>query len=133
MYVRPHLDYCDIIYHIPAIKNYFDSSLNYQMNGLERTQYQASLAVSSAWNGTKRNKIHEELGWESLNQRRMFRCFVRFYKIMSDETPDYIKIPIPSLQHQVGYHSTNVIETISCRTDRYLRASFRIVSLPGMI
>ena len=34
MYVRPHLDYCDITYHIPAIKNDFDSSLtlNYQMN-----------------------------------------------------------------------------------------------------
>ena len=74
MYVRPHLDYCDIIYHIPAIKNDFDSTLtlNYQMNALERTQYQAALTVSGTWKGTNRNKIYEELGWETLDQRRMF-------------------------------------------------------------
>ena len=50
MHVRPHLDYCDIINHIPTISNDFDSSqtLNYQMNALERTQYQAALAVSGA-------------------------------------------------------------------------------------
>ena len=99
MYVRPHLDYCDIIYHIPVIKNDFDSSLtlNYQMNALERTQYQAALAVSGTWKGTNRNKIYEELGWETLDQRRMFRRLVQFYKIMRDKTPDYLKIPIQSL------------------------------------
>ena len=77
MYVRPHLDYCDTIYHIPTIKNDFESSLtlNYQMNTLERTQYQAALAVSGAQKGTNRNKIYEELGWETLDQRRMMRCY----------------------------------------------------------
>ena len=61
MYVRPHLDYCDITYHIPVISNLFDSSLtlNYQMNALERTQYQAALAVSGVWKGTNRDKIYE--------------------------------------------------------------------------
>ena len=41
MDVRPHSEYCDIIYHIPIIPSEFDSSqsLNYQMNGLVRTQY----------------------------------------------------------------------------------------------
>ena len=74
MHVRPHLDYCDIIYHIPVISNEFDSTLtlNHQMNALERTQYQAALAVSGAWKGTNRDKIYEELGWETLDQRRFF-------------------------------------------------------------
>ena len=81
MYVRPHLDYCDIIYHIPVISNHFDFSqtLNYHMSLLERTQYQAALAVSGAWKGTNRYKIYEELGWESLDQRRFFR---RLYSIL---------------------------------------------------
>ena len=50
MHVRPHLDYCDTIFHVPVISRDFDSSLtlNYQMNALERTQYQAALAVSGA-------------------------------------------------------------------------------------
>ena len=97
MYVRAHLDYCDTIYHIPEIKNDFDSSLtqNYQMNALERTQYQAALAVSGAWKGTNRNKIYEELCWVTFDQRRLFRRLVQFYKIMNDKTPDYLKIPIP--------------------------------------
>jgi hypothetical protein len=43
---------------------------------------------------------------------------------MKDKTPDYLKIPIQSLQRQVGYRSTNVIETIFCRTDRYLKSIF---------
>ena len=28
MYIRPHLDFCDIIYHEPSIVNPFDSSIN---------------------------------------------------------------------------------------------------------
>ena len=57
MHIRPHLDYCDIIYHIPGkITETADldsiRTLHYQMNVLERTQYQAALAVSGAWKGT---------------------------------------------------------------------------------
>ena len=38
------------------------------MNALERTQYKAALAVSGALKDTHRNKINEELGWETLVQ-----------------------------------------------------------------
>ena len=92
MHVRPHLDYCDIIYHIPVISNEFDSSLtlNYQMNAIERTQYQAALAVSGIWKGTNQDKIYEEIGWETLDQRRFFRRLTQFYKIMNNLTPEYL-------------------------------------------
>ena len=64
MYVRPHLDFCDVIFHKPCIVNAFDSStnLNYLMNTLERIQYHAALAITGAWKGTNLNKIYEELG-----------------------------------------------------------------------
>ena len=57
MHVRPHLDYCDMIYHIPIkTKEMSDGdsqrNLNYLMGTLESTQYQAALAVSGAWKGT---------------------------------------------------------------------------------
>ena len=125
MYVRPHLDYCDIIYHIPESTNDYDStiSLSYKMNLLERTQYQAALAVSGAWKGTNMNKIYEELGWESLNHRRMFRRLTQFYKIMNNLTPEYLKVPIRLMPTRHGSRSTNVIEPIFCRTDRH-RNSF---------
>ena len=41
MYVRPHLDFCDVIYHMPEIDSLFDSSsrLSYWMNRIESLQY----------------------------------------------------------------------------------------------
>ena len=127
MHVRPHLDYCDIIYHIPVISNDFDSSLtlNYQMNALERTQYQAALAVSGVWKGTNRDKIYEELGWETLDQRRFFRRLTQFYKIMNNLTPEYLRVPVPPLQgHLFGYRFNNVIRQKYCRTVRYENTFF---------
>ena len=102
MHIRPHLDYCDVIYHIPANTievSDSDSSitLTSQMSVLESVQYQAALAVSGAWKGTNRTKIYNELGWESLDERRMFRRLTQFYKIMSNLTPNYLRIPIPPL------------------------------------
>ena len=49
MHIRPHLDCCDFIYHIPVTtreQKDIDSTrtLNYQMMTLESTQYQAALA-----------------------------------------------------------------------------------------
>ena len=42
--VHPHVDYCDIIYHIPPITNPYGRvvTLNYLMERLEKIQYQAA-------------------------------------------------------------------------------------------
>ena len=100
MYARPHLDYCDIIYHSPVISHDFSSSitLNFRMNTLESTQYQAALAITGAWKGTNLDKIYEQLGWESLNERRVFRRLTMFFKIMNNLTPNYLKEPLPFQQ-----------------------------------
>ena len=63
MYVRPHLDYDDVIYHNQRAN---------LMNLLEQVQYKAALVVSGCWQGTNRVKIYSELGWESLSDRRWF-------------------------------------------------------------
>ena len=70
--VRPHLDYGDIIYHIPAKENDFsqDIILPNFMEKLEFVQYFAALAVTGTWRGTSREKLYAELGWESLSARR---------------------------------------------------------------
>ena len=66
LYVRPHLDYGDVICHIPPQKCDFsqDTSLNNHMEKLESVQYSAALAVTGAWKGTSREKLYEELGWD---------------------------------------------------------------------
>ena len=53
LYIRPHLDYGDIIYH-----NQRDDL----MKLLEQVQYKAALIVSGCWQGTSRAKLYDELG-----------------------------------------------------------------------
>ena len=98
---------------------------HFLMGTLESTQYQAALAVSGAWKGTSCEKIYEELGWESLDHRRMFRRLVQFYKIMSNLTPDYLKFPTLSLhRHLYGVRLGNVLKDIECETPRYRNSFF---------
>ena len=40
------------------------------METVERTQYQAALAITGACGDFNRSKLYEELGWESLSDRR---------------------------------------------------------------
>ena len=97
MDVRPHFDFCDVIYDIPKSRNHFDSSitLNYLIDSLEKIQYQAALAVTCTRNGSSLNKLYDELGWESLTDRRRARRLIQFYKIKNNYTPIYLKFPIP--------------------------------------
>ena len=61
-FIRPHLNYADIVYDQPN-NDFFE-------NKLERIQYNAALAISGAIRGTSRDKIYKELGLESLQSRR---------------------------------------------------------------
>lgn len=71
MYVRPHLDYGDVIYHLPPTANEFSRNINLPnlMEKLESVQYSAALAITKTWRGTSRVKLYAELGWESLDCR----------------------------------------------------------------
>ena len=122
MYIRPHFDFCDVIYHTPSITNPFSSeiNLNYLMNTLERIQYKAALAVTGTWKGTNLSKIYDELGWESLTNRRWSRRLVQFYKIQNDLTPSYLKDPIPSARSpRYSTHSGAVLNEMKCKTNMY--------------
>ena len=58
MYVRPHLDYGDVIYHIPHSQSIFDSSISLHplMEKVERVQYYAAKAITGYWRGSNRYK-----------------------------------------------------------------------------
>ena len=51
-------------------------------------KYHAGLAVTGAWNGTNWVKLCEELGWESLSDRRMSRGILQPHKIIDENTPN---------------------------------------------
>ena len=62
---------------------------------IERVQYNASLAITGAIEGTSQLKIYKELGLESLKFRRSFRRLCFFYKLRSTQTPKYLYNLIP--------------------------------------
>ena len=57
LYIRPHLDYGDIIYHR------FDPNMSLALTRkIEQMQYSPALAVTGAWRGTNRQRLYKELG-----------------------------------------------------------------------
>ena len=57
-FLRPLVDYGDIIYDQPQNKSFCDK--------LESAQYRAALAITGDIDGTSRDKLYQELGLESL-------------------------------------------------------------------
>ena len=49
---------------------------------IESVQYNAALANTGAIHGSSRDKLYQELGFESLHDRRWFRKLCFYYKIL---------------------------------------------------
>ena len=80
-FVRPYLDYGDVIY---------DEGYNEAFHKiLESIQYNAWLALSRTIRGSSREKLYQELGLESLQRRRWYRKLSLFYKIFKERKPVY--------------------------------------------
>ena len=106
LYVRPHLDYGDVIYH---------GQLTDMMKSLESVQYKAALIVTGCIKGTSMVKLYDEVGWESLNARRIYHRFLLYYQIRNNEKPAYLKKHIKALPER--------------RTLRYERSFFPFCKL----
>ena len=98
-------------------------SLHHQMESIEKIQYQAALAVTGSWQGTDRVKLYEELGWESLTDRRLSRRILQVHKIVDGKTPSYLREKLPQ-RRNVLINLPNVFHEIKYGTDRYLNSFF---------
>ena len=86
-FVRPYLDYGDVIY---------DNSSNETFcQMIESVQYSAALAITGAIRGSSREKLYQELGFESLRDRRWYRKLCFYYKIRHNDCPLYLSECIP--------------------------------------
>ena len=125
--VRSHFDYCDIIYHSPSHQNQapLGMTLNSLMEKVERIQYQSALAITGAWHGSSRAKLYEELGWESLSDRRMGRRILQIHKIFNDRTPSYLKDNLPpNCRALFNGNTRNTFRQIICKSNRYMNSFF---------
>ena len=114
-FMRPHLDYGDIIY---------DRAYNTSFHqNIESIQYNAALAIPGAVRGTSRGKLYQELGFESLQQRRWYRKLCCLFKIINNQSPRYLFQLIPSLNTRYFSRNSENIPQLRTKHD-FFRNSF---------
>ena len=90
---------------------------------METIQYNAALAITGAIRGSSREKLYQELGLETLQQRRWYRKLCCFYKILKSQSPKYLYSIIPI--HNMSYRTRqcNKIPAINVKHD-FLKNTF---------
>ena len=62
VFLRPQMDFGDIIYDQPQNESFYEK--------IESAQYKATLVITGAIHGTSRENIRQELGLESLKSMK---------------------------------------------------------------
>ena len=114
-FLRPLIDYGDIIYDQPQNESFCEK--------LESVQYKVALAITGAIKGSSREKIYQELGFESLKSRRWYKRLSCMFNIMNDKAPYYLKNIIPKC-HQSTRLRNNRLPTFHCRTECFKNSFF---------
>ena len=113
-FIRPHLDYGDILYDKPSNDNF--------QSKMEKVQYRACLAITGGIQGTSRERLYDELGLHSLVKRRWRNKLVFFYKIVNRLLPDYLYsyIDFPSQEsYLLRSSSASIIRPLPTRTKSF--------------
>ena len=114
-FLRPLIDYGDIIYDQPQIDSFCEK--------LESVQYKVALAITGAIKGSYREKIYQELGFESLKSRRWYKRLSCMFNIMNDKAPYYLKNIIPKCQQSTRLRNIR-LPTFRCRTECFKNSFF---------
>ena len=114
-FIRPHIDYGDIIY-----DKAYNSSFH---QNLEKIQYNSTLAITGAIRGTSKEKLYQELGLESLEKRRWYRKLCYFYKIFNKQSPTYLLNVIPVFSRSYFTRYAENVHSFKVRHD-FLKNSF---------
>ena len=114
-FVRPHLDYGDIIYDKP-VDNF--------INKLESVQYNAGLAITGGIRGTSKERLYQELGFEYLEKRRWFRRMCLFWKIVNGLAPSYLSNLLPAIQLSRNPNRQNLYASFSKNTNYFANSFF---------
>ena len=113
-FIRPNLDYGDILYDKPNNENF--------QQKLEKVQYRACLAITNAIQGTLKERLYDELGLYSLAKRRWRSKLIFFYKIINGMLPYYLYsyLELPSQDnYPLRSASKTIIRPIPTRTKTF--------------
>ena len=118
-FVRPHLDYGDILHDKPG-------NLNSESK-IEKVQYKTCIAITGAIQRTSRDLLYDELGLMSLSKRRWCNKLIFFYKIVNGILPDYLHSCIDFFsqnKYPLRSVSSGKLECIPLRTKSFSKIFF---------
>ena len=101
-FIRSCLDYVDIIY------DQVYTVLFYQK--IESVQYNSILAITGAIRGTSKEKLYQEPGLKTLENRRYYRKLYCFFKIFISQSLKYLFNIIPTSVR--SYNTRNATKII---------------------
>ena len=114
-YIRPNLDYCDVIYHTPSHDDFY-CACYYERAKTDRVRQSNTLPVAFAVHLEKSS----ELGLTSLYDRNRLSLY---YKILNNLTPEYLRILIPDSIRRSYAMRNDRGKVLPARTQKY-RYSF---------
>ena len=100
-FIRPHLDYSDVIYDQAYTASFHQK--------IESVQYNSALAITGAIRRTSKEKLYHELGFESLEKGKRYRKLCCFYKIFRSQSPQYLFNIIPTSVRPCNIRNANNI------------------------
>ena len=124
LYVRPHLDYGDVLYHTanPNKNETFELSPQAaSLRKVEEVQYKAAKIITGAWQGTSMEKLYKILGWESLNKRRIMRKLTILHETIINKHPNYLFNTFNKNMYPENSRLGNqlILKNVECKKARY--------------
>ena len=100
-FIRPHLDYGDIIYD-QLFNNFFQKKI-------ESIKNNACFPITDAMKGRSKEGIYGQLGLESLQHRRWYSKLSYHHKIVVSKFPNYVFKVVPFSNTIYNTRNTNDI------------------------
>jgi hypothetical protein len=100
-FIRPVLEYADILWHIPADNRHV-------LDILEKVQLEAARLVTGATRRCPTDRLYKEVAWETLSSRRKFHRAAMMFKIDSGKAPSYLQDLFPNpIEARTRYNLRN--------------------------
>jgi hypothetical protein len=121
-FVRPIMEYGDVIWHIPDIRNH-------TLSILDKIHYNAARIITGAPSRTRSVDLFKEVGWESLGERRTQHRATLMYNIMNGRAPSYLLDLVPNTvearnQYRYALRNRGNLEVPLARISTYSNSFF---------
>ena len=90
---------------------------NPYLKKVESIQYKAARIITGAWKGSNMIKLYENLGWESLSDRRVMRKLCIIFETLNSRFPRYLHKVLEKQKYSTNsrFFNQELLKTIPCK------------------